>query len=181
MSRLGKRPILLPAGVSVELHPDFASIRGPKGAQNIRLPKEVLVKNEKVKDVEALVCSATNAARRARMFLGMVRSLLSNAVKGVSEGFSVDMKMEGVGYRAALAGQTLKLQIGFSHEVIFSLPDDVRVSTKSPTEFSVFGHCLQKVGQVVSDLQALRAPEPYKGKGIHRVGQYVLRKEGKKK
>ncbi len=176
MSRLGKRPIPLPQGVSCSLSSDEVLLKGPKGEHALSLPAGVSCALE-----GDMVTLRGGQSGRGKVLWGMAWSLVKNAIHGVSQGFSIDMKMEGVGYRAALAGRSLKMQLGFSHDVVLPLPEHVNVVVKSPTEFSVEGHCKQKVGQVVSDIQAFRPPEPYKGKGIHRVGQYVLRKKGKKK
>ena len=177
MSRVGKKPIVLPEGVTLTREEDLLSFKGSMGTQSVQVPAEVSCD---VAD-KTLTFRPKADTKKAAILWGMVRSLAQNAVEGVSKGFKTDIKMIGVGYRAALQGRTLKLQLGFSHDVLFDLPEGVDVKTKSATEFSVLGASRQKVGQVVAELQAFRKPEPYKGKGVHRLGQFVLRKEGKKK
>jgi large subunit ribosomal protein L6 len=177
MSRLGKRPVVFPDGVLCSVDAGSVLLKGPKGETRVQVPSGIRC------SVEGNQLSVNMISRgdNGFAFWGMVRSLLQSAVRGVSEGFQTDIKMEGVGYRAALSGQALKLQLGFSHDVMFPIPEGIEIKVKTPTELSVIGHCRQKVGQVVSDIQAFRPPEPYKGKGVHRVGQFVLRKKGKKK
>ena len=177
MSRLGKRPVVCPDGVSCSVDTGSVLLKGPKGETRVQIPSGICC----VLEGNLLLVNMASKGGNSFAFWGMVRSLLQSAVHGVSQGFQTDMKMEGVGYRAALAGRMLKLQLGFSHDVIFPIPEGIDIKVKSPTELSVVGHCRQKVGQVVSDIQAFRPPEPYKGKGVHRVGQFVLRKKGKKK
>lgn len=179
MSRLGKRPVVLPQGVSCVMDGQKLLFKGPKGQSSVDVPPVVAC------DVGAESVSFTleDGLQDKKRFAhwGRVRSLSQSAVQGVSNGFSVDMKMEGVGYKVALQGSTLQLQLGFSHDVNFPIPDDIKVSVSSPTTFQISGVSAQRVGQVVSNIQEYRPPEPYKGKGVHRVGQYVRRKEGKKK
>lgn len=177
MSRLGKRPVVFPDSVSCSMNGSTVLVKGPKGETCVQIPAGIACALDQGK----IVINAESKTGDTPAFWGMVRSLLQSAVQGVSKGFQTDIKMEGVGYRASLAGRILKMQLGFSHDILFSLPEGIEIKSKSPTEFSVIGYCRQKVGQVVSDIQAFRPPEPYKGKGIHRVGQFVLRKKGKKK
>ena len=177
MSRVGKKPVALPKGVTCTRGEGLLSFKGEKGALEVSLPSEILCEM----DAASVTFRPQSETKRSLVLWGMTRSLVQSAVKGVSEGFKTDIKMIGVGYRAAVQGRKLKLQLGFSHDVLFDLPEGIDVKTKNATEFTVSGVSRQKVGQVVAELQSLRPPEPYKGKGVHRLGQFVLRKEGKKK
>jgi len=177
MSRLGKKPLHIPEGVTCVREDRTLKIAGPKGRRDLPVPPEVVcdIKND------VLSFSLGGDTRQGRANWGLVWSLARGALEGVSRGVEVKMKMEGVGYRVALEGRTLRLQLGFSHDVLYALPEGINVDVASPTRFSVVGGCPQRVGQTVSNLQAYRPPEPYKGKGVHRLGQYVRRKDGKKK
>jgi len=177
VSRLGRRAIAVPAGTTCEMEADVLKVKGPRGEESVKIPNEVSC----VMENGSLSFSISKETKRAGVLWGLVRSLASNAVKGVSEGFATEMKLQGVGYRSSVQGQQVKLQAGFSHDVLVDIPKGVEVKTKGTTELTVSGVSKQLVGQFVANLQSYRPPEPYKGKGIHRVGQYLLRKEGKKK
>lgn len=178
MSRVAKAPVLLPAGVEVDIRSNGlteVSVKGAKGSLSLRLSGQV--------EVSKRNGSLTFVARRrdGRALAGTVRSLVRNMVVGVSEGFEKRLEIQGVGYRAQAQGRRLNLQLGFSHPIDYELPDGIDAETASPTEIVVRGIDKQLVGQVCAEIRALRPPEPYKGKGVRYAGERVRRKEGKKK
>ncbi len=177
MSRVGKYPVVLPQGVTFALEGQTALLKGPKGENALAIPREVILEHKEGKLFLAPVDKSADAQR----LWGTTRSLLQNLVKGVFEGFTVNLEIEGVGYRASVQGTTLKLQMGFSHDIDFPIPQGMEIKCDRPTQISIWGVDNQKVGQVAANIQAFRPPEPYKGKGIRRVGRFVFRKEGKKK
>ena len=177
MSRIGQRPVPVPQGVTVEVSGQEMTARGPMGELSMTLVEEVLASLE---DDEVVIKPRDNS-KRSRTMWGMQRTLVDNLVRGVSEGFSVELEIIGVGYRAAVEGRTLNLQMGYSHEINYPIPEDIDIKCERPTAVSIFGMDRQKVGQVAAEIRAFRKPEPYKGKGIRYVGEYVFRKEGKKK
>jgi large subunit ribosomal protein L6 len=177
MSRVGKYPVALPQGVTAEVKGHTVSIKGKMGNLSLVAPAEVDVKVDGGKVVVAM----HHDTPRARVLWGTTRNNINNMVKGVAEGFKTVLEIEGVGFRAAVQGKELVLQIGFSHEVKYAIPEGIAIKAEKPTVVSVAGVDKQKVGQVAAEIRALRAPEPYKGKGIKYEGERIRRKEGKKK
>ncbi len=177
MSRIGKQPVVVPDGVTVELQGREFSVRGPKGQLGMTLVDEV---DLEIKDGQITV-RPRDDSQRARSMWGMQRSLIQNLVTGVSQGFTKELQISGVGYRAAVQGKALELQLGYSHPVSYPIPDEIEIKTPSPTVIQVSGIDRQRVGQVAADIRQFRKPEPYKGKGIKYAGEYIFRKEGKKK
>jgi large subunit ribosomal protein L6 len=177
MSRVGKHPVALPSGVTAEVKGHTGAVKGKLGNLTLSFPPEVEVK---VADGKISVTPALES-QRARMMWGTARNNISNMVKGVTDGFKETLEIEGVGFKAAVQGKDLVLQIGFSHEVKFAIPEGITIKAEKPTVMSVTGFDRQKVGQVAAEIRALKKPEPYKGKGIKYAGERVRRKEGKKK
>lgn len=177
MSRIGKRPVLVPAGVTASLGDGKLSMKGPKGTLSIDLASEVTYA---IEDGNVVIQPA-NTTKRARSFWGMQRTLIANLVTGVTEGFSKTLQITGVGYRAAAQGKNLKLQLGYSHDVNMDVPEGITVATPDPTTVNITGNDKQQVGQFAAEIRRWRKPEPYKGKGIKYAGEYIFRKEGKKK
>jgi len=177
MSRVGKYPVALPQGVTAEVKGDHVAVKGKMGNLALVLPSEVEVK---VADGKVAV-SMRHETPRARVLWGTTRNNINNMVKGVTEGFKEVLEIEGVGFRAALAGKDLALQIGFSHEVKFAIPEGITIKVDKQTILTITGVDKQKVGQVAAEIRGLKRPEPYKGKGIHYEGERIRRKEGKKK
>ena len=177
MSRIGKKPVAIPAGVSASIEGRTLSVKGPKGTLSLALADEV---SYAVED-GAISVQPANETKRARSFWGMQRTLVQNLVTGVTEGFSKTLQITGVGYRANLQGKNLKLQLGYSHDVDFPIPEGIEIKTPDQTTVQISGIDRQKVGQVAAEIRRWRKPEPYKGKGIKYRGEYIFRKEGKKK
>ena len=177
MSRIGQRAIQVPAGVTVDVKPDRVSAKGKVGSMTINLVPEVEAKAEG----NTITVRAKDESDRARAMWGMSRTLINNMMQGVSTGFSTDLEISGVGFRAAIEGKNLKMQLGYSHDVLYPIPEGIKITVGKPTEIKVFGADRQQVGQVAADIRAFRPPEPYKGKGIKYSDEYILRKEGKKK
>ena len=177
MSRTGKKPIPPVSGVTIAIDGRDVSVKGPKGQLSMTLMEIV---NARQSD-EGIVIEPANDTKEARAAWGTTRSLMNNLVVGVSQGFERKLTIQGVGYRAAMQGKDLKLSLGFSHEVVFQTPDGITIAATTPTEVLVSGIDKQKVGQVAADIRSYRPPEPYKGKGVRYAGEYVARKEGKKK
>ncbi|PCD02402.1 50S ribosomal protein L6 [Sphingomonas spermidinifaciens] len=177
MSRIGKKPVSVPAGVTANIAGGELSVKGPKGTLTMPLADDI--KYETV-DGGISVLPA-NDTKRARAFWGMQRTLVQNLVTGVTEGFSKKLLITGVGYRAAAQGKTLKLQLGYSHDVNFDIPEGIEIKTPDQTTVEISGIDKQKVGQVAAEIRRWRKPEPYKGKGIKYDGEFIFRKEGKKK
>ncbi len=177
MSRVGKKPVPLPQGVVCTQEGRVVRLKGPKGEKELIIPQEVNLTQTEV----GLSLIPVNQDPASRCLWGTTQSLLSNAVVGVSQGFTVTLEIEGVGYRASVQGKVLKLQLGYSHDIDFPIPDGIKITCEKPTQVTIWGADRQKVGQVAANIQAYRRPEPYKGKGIRRLGQFVFRKEGKKK
>jgi large subunit ribosomal protein L6 len=177
MSRIGKRPVPVPAGVTASIVDGVLSMKGPKGTLSITLADEVVYAvNDGTVSVEP-----ANQGKRSRSFWGMQRTLVQNLVTGVTEGFTKTLQITGVGYRAAVQGKNLKLQLGYSHDVDFAIPEGITIVTPDPTTVNISGIDKQPVGQVAAEIRRWRKPEPYKGKGIKYAGEYIFRKEGKKK
>jgi large subunit ribosomal protein L6 len=177
MSRTGKKPIPAVSGVTVSIADRKVTAKGPKGEQSLTLMDIV---NAKQSD-EGIVIEPANDTQQARAAWGTTRALIANMVKGVKDGFEKKLSIQGVGFRAAMQGKDLKLSLGFSHEVVFETPKGITLATPTQTEITVTGSDKQQVGQVAADIRSYRKPEPYKGKGVRYVGEYVARKEGKKK
>ncbi len=177
MSRIGKKPVSIPAGVTASMNNGTLSMKGPKG--ELTMPMSDLISYE-IKD-DGVAVSPVNKSREARSFWGMQRTLVQNLVTGVTEGFTKVLEITGVGYRANSQGSNLKLQLGYSHDVDFTIPEGIDIKTPDNTTIEISGIDKQKVGQVAAEIRRWRKPEPYKGKGIKYRGEYIFRKEGKKK
>ena len=177
MSRIGKKPVTIPSGVTATIDGGQLSVKGPKGTLAMPLADEVTYS---VEDSGVSVMPA-NDTKRARSFWGMQRTLVQNLVTGVTEGYTKVLEITGVGYRAQAQGKTLKLQLGYSHDVDFAVPEGIEIKTPDNTTVEISGIDKQKVGQVAAEIRRWRKPEPYKGKGIKYRGEYIFRKEGKKK
>jgi large subunit ribosomal protein L6 len=177
MSRIGKKPVGLPGGVTATVSGQTIEVKGPKGTRSFTATDDVTIAvNDNVVDV-----TPRGKSKRARQQWGMSRSMVQNLVTGVTDGFKKELEITGVGYRAAIQGNVLKLSLGYSHDVDFQVPQGVTVTTPKPTEVVIEGIDQQLVGQVAANIREWRAPEPYKGKGIRYKGEYIFRKEGKKK
>ncbi len=177
MSRIGKRPVDLPGGVSATVSGQTVEVKGPKGTRSFTATDDVTLALED----NAITVKPRGLSKRARQQWGMSRTQVANLVTGVTGGFRKEMEINGVGYRAAVQGKILKLSLGYSHDVDFAIPEGVTVTTPRPTEIIVEGIDQQVVGQVASNIRGWRKPEPYKGKGIKYKGEFIFRKEGKKK
>ena len=177
MSRTGKKPVAPVSGVTVSINDRTVTAKGPKGEQSIVLMDNVQVENGN----DGLVVSPANDTREARAAWGTTRALIQNLVTGVSAGFEKKLAIQGVGYRAAMQGKDIKLSLGFSHEVIYHAPAGITLAVPVPTEIVISGIDKQQVGQAAADIRSWRKPEPYKGKGVRYAGEFVFRKEGKKK
>ena len=177
MSRIGKQPVELPSGVTASLSGQTIEVKGPKGTRSFTANDEIEIKV----DGNTVTVAPRGPSKRARQQWGMSRTMVANLAQGVSSGFKKELELSGVGYRAAMQGKDLKLSLGYSHEVIFEVPEGVSVSVPKPTEIIVEGADQQQVGQVAANIREWRKPEPYKGKGIRYKGEYIFRKEGKKK
>jgi len=177
MSRIGKRPVEMPGGVSASVTGQTIEVKGPKGSRSFRATDDV----DLTVEGQEISVKPRGMSKRSRQQWGMTRTQVQNLVVGVSEGFKKDLEIQGVGYRAQVQGKTLKLALGYSHDVEYSIPDGIEVVAAKPTELSVSGIDQQQVGQVAAEIRSWRKPEPYKGKGIRYKDEYVFRKEGKKK
>ncbi len=177
MSRIGKRPVELPGGVTASLSGQTIEIKGPKGVRSFTATDDVTLE---VADGSVKVTPRGNS-KRARQQWGMSRTQVQNCVTGVTEGFKKDLEIQGVGYRAQVQGKVLKLSLGYSHDVDFEIPEGIEIKCAKHTEIEIAGIDQQQVGQVAANIREWRAPEPYKGKGIRYKGEYIFRKEGKKK
>jgi len=177
MSRIGKKPVPVPAGVTATVDGGQISVKGPKGTLTMPLADDI---KYEVTDGGISVQPA-NDTKRARAFWGMQRTLVQNLVTGVTTGFTKKLLITGVGYRAASQGKVLKLQLGYSHDVNFDIPEGIEIKTPDQTTVEISGIDKQKVGQVAAEIRRWRKPEPYKGKGIKYDGEFIFRKEGKKK
>jgi large subunit ribosomal protein L6 len=177
MSRTGKKPIAAVSGVTVTIADRMVSVKGPKGEQSLTLMDIV---NAKQTD-HGTVIEPANDTKEANAAWGTTRALIANMVKGVTVGFSKKLIIQGVGFRAALQGKDLKLALGFSHDVVYVTPKGITLTVPTPTEVVVTGSDKQQVGQVAANIRQYRKPEPYKGKGVRYEGEYIARKEGKKK
>jgi large subunit ribosomal protein L6 len=177
MSRVGKYPVALPQGVTAEVKGQTVAVKGKTGSLTLEAPEEVEVKLAENK----LAVAMREDTPRARVLWGTTRNNIQSMVKGVAEGFKKVLEIEGVGFRAALAGKDLVLQLGFSHEVKYPIPEGITAKVDKQTIVTITGNDKQKVGQVAAEIRGLKKPEPYKGKGIKYQGEWIRRKEGKKK
>ncbi len=177
MSRIGKKPVSIPDGVTASLDGQTVTAKGPKGELSFVVNEQVLVKMEDGK----ISVDPANQSKEARSFWGMSRTMIENIFTGVKDGFSKTLEINGVGYRAAMQGNKLQLSLGFSHEVVYTAPENVTIQVTKPTEIVISGHDKQVVGQVAAEIRAHRPPEPYKGKGVKYADEVIFRKEGKKK
>ncbi|MCZ8019547.1 50S ribosomal protein L6 [Novosphingobium sp.] len=178
MSRIGKRPVAIPSGVTAEIANGTLTVKGPKGTLTLSLRDEISY----TVDGDAIIVKPGNDSKQARAFWGMQRTLVDNLVTGVTQGYTKVLEITGVGYRANAQGpRKLKLQLGYSHDVDFDVPEGIEVKTPDNTTVEISGIDKQKVGQVAAEIRRWRKPEPYKGKGIKYRGEFIFRKEGKKK
>jgi large subunit ribosomal protein L6 len=177
MSRTGKKPVAIPAGVTATVEGGVISVKGPKGVLSMPMVDDVTYALEG----DLLSVKPANETKRARSFWGMQRTMIQNLVTGVTQGFSKTLEITGVGYRANAQGRKLKLQLGYSHDVDLEVPEGLEVKTPDQTTVEISGMDAQKVGQFAAEIRRWRKPEPYKGKGIKYRGEYIFRKEGKKK
>ena len=177
MSRIGKKPVTVPAGVTATIEGKTLSVKGPKGTLSLAMRDEISYTLED----GGISVQPANETKQARAFWGMQRTLVQNLITGVTEGFAKKLLITGVGYRAASQGKVLKLQLGYSHDVNFDIPEGIEIKTPDQTTVEISGIDKQKVGQVAAEIRRWRKPEPYKGKGIKYDGEFIFRKEGKKK
>ena len=177
MSRIGKKPVKVPSGVSANVEGQTVKVKCPKGALQLVIGDDVAVKMDK----DAIMLEPRNESKRAFAMWGTSRTLVNNLMLGVTKGFERKLEITGVGYRAAVQGKNLQLALGYSHDVVYPIPDGITIATPKPTEIVVAGLDRKKVGQVAAEIREYRPPEPYKGKGVRYAGEYIFRKEGKKK
>jgi len=177
MSRIGKKPVAIPSGVTAEIKEGALSVKGPKGTLTLGLSELV---EYRIEDGQIAIIPA-NDTKAARSHWGMQRTMVSNLVEGVSNGFTKVLNIKGVGYRASTSGRAVKLQLGFSHDVDLDIPEGLEVKVPDQTTIEIIGIDKQKVGQFAAEIREFRKPEPYKGKGVAYKGEFIFRKEGKKK
>jgi large subunit ribosomal protein L6 len=177
MSRIGKKTVTIPSGVTANVEGQTVKMKGPKGALQLVLPPEITLKI----DQGVIKVDPRSETKRARAQWGLSRALVANLVAGVTKGYERRLEITGVGYRAAVQGKNLNLSLGYSHEVAYAIPEGIQITTPKPTEILIVGIDKQKVGQVAAEIRGFRPPEPYKGKGVKYAGEYIFRKEGKKK
>ena len=177
MSRIGKKPVPLPKGVTAAVKDGTVSVKGPKGELKLRLVSEV----DAALGDDGITLKPRVDDQRSRAMWGMQRTLVNTLVVGVTQGFTQKLEINGVGYRAAVQGKKLQLQLGFSHDVNYPIPDGIQIVAEKPTALTISGADKQLVGQVASEIRGFRPPEPYKGKGVKYAGEHIRRKEGKKK
>jgi large subunit ribosomal protein L6 len=177
MSRIGKKPVPIPSGVTANIEGQTIQLKGPKGALQLMLHEDVAAKVEN----GSVQIDPRAETDRARAMWGLSRSLVANLVVGVTQGYERKLEITGVGYRAAVQGRNLQILLGYSHEINYAIPEGITIVTPRPIEIIITGIDKQKVGQVAAEIRAFRKPEPYKGKGVRYAGEYILRKEGKKK
>jgi large subunit ribosomal protein L6 len=177
MSRIGKKAVAIPTGVTANVEGQKVRVKGPKGELEVVLHEDVAPTLES----QAIKIDPRANSKRTRAMWGLSRSLVQNLVNGVTKGFERRLEISGVGYRAAVQGKNLQLALGYSHEVLYPIPEGIVVATPRPTEIVISGIDRQKVGQVAAEIRGFRPPEPYKGKGVKYANEYIFRKEGKKK
>jgi large subunit ribosomal protein L6 len=177
MSRVGKKPVPVPSGVTANVEGQTVKVKGPKGALQLVLHNDVVATLEQ----GAIKVDPRAETKRARALWGTSRTLVANLIAGVTKGFERRLEITGVGYRAAVQGKNLQIALGYSHDIVYPIPEGITIAAPKPTEIVVTGIDWQKVGQVAAEIRDFRKPEPYKGKGIKYAGEYIFRKEGKKK
>ena len=177
MSRIGKRPVVVPSGITANVEGQTVKIKGPKGALQVVLHDDVAVKL----DGGQIKVDPRFETKRARSQWGTSRTLIANLIAGVTKGFEQRLEINGVGYRAAVQGKNLQIALGYSHDIVYPIPEGITIATPRPVEIVITGSDRQKVGQVAAEIRDYRPPEPYKGKGIKYAGERIFRKEGKKK
>ena len=177
MSRIGKKPVAVPAGVTANLDGNLVKVKGAKGELSFLAPEDVTVTLEN----GAITVTPRTETKRARAMWGMSRSQVANLIDGVTKGYEKKLEITGVGYKAAVAGKVLKLSLGYSHDIDYEIPAGIAIATPKPTEIVVTGIDKQKVGQTAAEIREFRGPEPYQGKGVRYSGEFIFRKEGKKK
>jgi large subunit ribosomal protein L6 len=177
MSRIGKRPVAVPSGVTAAVDGQTVKVKGPKGQLQFIVHDDVEVKFENGQ----VTVAPRSETKRARSLYGTARAQIANLVEGVTKGFEKKLEITGVGYRAAMQGKNLQLALGYSHDVVYTIPEGITITVAKPTEITIVGTDAQRVGQVAAEIRAYRPPEPYKGKGVKYAGEFIFRKEGKKK
>jgi large subunit ribosomal protein L6 len=177
MSRIGKKPVTIPSGVTATVDGQTVKMKGPKGQLQFVVHDDVEVKFEN----GTVKVAPRHETNRARALYGTARAQIANLVAGVTKGFEKKLEITGVGYRAAMQGKNLQLALGYSHDVIYPIPEGIQIAVPKPTEITITGNDVQRVGQVAAEIRAFRPPEPYKGKGVKYVDEFIFRKEGKKK
>ena len=177
MSRVGKKPVTVPSGVTATVDGQTVKMKGPKGQLQFVVHDDVEVKLDK----NVVTVSPRAETNRARALYGTARAQIANLVAGVTKGFEKKLEITGVGYRAAMQGKNLQLALGYSHDVVYPIPEGIQIAVPKPTEITITGTDVQRVGQVAAEIRAFRPPEPYKGKGVKYVDEFIFRKEGKKK
>ena len=177
MSRVGKKVVAIPAGVTANVEGQTVKVKGPKGAVQLVLHGDVGAKL----DAGGIQVDPRNETKLARALWGTSRALIANLITGVSKGFERKLEITGVGYRASVQGKNLQIALGYSHDIVYAIPEGITIATPKPTEIVVTGTDIQRVGQVAAEIRAFRPPEPYKGKGIKYAGEFIFRKQGKKK
>jgi len=177
MSRVGKRPVAIPSGVTASVEGQTVKMKGPKGQLQFVVHNDVEVKFED----GAVKVAPRIETNRAQAMYGTARAQVANLVEGVTKGFEKKLEITGVGYRAALQGKNLQLALGYSHDVVYAIPEGITIVVPKPTEITITGNDSQRVGQVAAEIRAYRPPEPYKGKGVKYANEFIFRKEGKKK
>ncbi|PSC02577.1 50S ribosomal protein L6 [Alsobacter soli] len=177
MSRIGKKPVAVPAGVTATLDGNLVKVKGSKGELSFQAPDDVAV----TLDNGAISVAPRTETKRARAMWGMSRSQVANLIEGVTKGYERKLEITGVGYKAAVAGKVLKLSLGYSHDIDYEIPAGIAIATPKPTEIVVSGIDKQRVGQTAAEIREFRGPEPYQGKGVRYSGEFIFRKEGKKK
>ena len=177
MSRIGKKPVVVPAGVTAKVDGQLVSVKGAKGQLEFVVPDEVSVTQQD----NAIKVDPRDESKKARALWGTARAQVNNIILGVTSGFEKKLEITGVGYRAAVQGKTLQLSLGYSHDVNYPIPAGVTITTPKPTEITIAGIDKQQIGQIAAEIRALRGPEPYKGKGVKYANEFIFRKEGKKK
>jgi large subunit ribosomal protein L6 len=177
MSRIGKRPVTIPSGVTATVEGQTVKMKGPKGQLQFVVHDDVEVKLDK----NVVKVNPRVDTNRATALYGTARAQIANLVAGVTKGFEKKLEITGVGYRAAMQGKNLQLALGYSHDVVYAIPEGITIAVPKPTEITITGNDSQRVGQVAAEIRAYRPPEPYKGKGVRYVDEFIFRKEGKKK
>jgi large subunit ribosomal protein L6 len=177
MSRIGKKPVPVPSGITANVEGQTVKVKGPKGALSVVIPDDVAVKL----DDGQIKVDPRNETKRARSQWGTSRTLIANLIAGVTKGFEQRLEINGVGYRAAVQGKNLQIALGYSHDIVYAIPEGITIATPRPVEIIITGADRQKVGQVAAEIRDYRPPEPYKGKGIKYAAERIFRKEGKKK